>query len=84
MTIPTGTFKVGSYDCYLISLDLQKSIASVGVSGYYDLLRAERAAFMTAKLLNTSSVSLERWGSSRRYTCRVDDVKLKEIEKWLS
>lgn len=56
----------------------------MGVSGYYDLLKAERAAFMTAKLLNTSSVSLERWGNSRRYTCRVDDVQLKEIEKWLS
>lgn len=83
MTIPTGTFKVGSYDCYLIDLDLLRSTATVGVSGYFDLLRAERAAFTIAKLLNTSAVVLERWGNSNRYTCRVDDVQLKEIEKWL-
>ena len=79
-----GTFVVGDYECYLISIDYRDQTASVAVAGTFDILKAERAAFTVAKMLKCSSVTLERWGDYNRYTCRLDDVELKEIEKWLN
>ena len=79
-----GTFVVGDYECYLISIDYHDRTASVAVAGAFDILKAERAAFTVAKLLKCSHVTLERWGASIRYTCRLDDVQLEEIDKWLN
>lgn len=79
-----GTFVVGCYECYLISIDYSTQTASVAVAGTFDILKAERAAFTVAKSLKCSNVTLERWGAYNRYTCMLDQVELKEIEKWLS
>ena len=83
--IPTGVFNVGPYECYAVNVRLPYT--DVILVDALPLLQAERAVSSVARLLNSTDLSLARMDLPKggaRYSCRVNNIKLEALNKWIS